>query len=149
MSKLYATEAAMIACWLQQLKASSDGKRWTVYPETAGWDVLLVHDKGYQLGIEAKLALNPHVVAQSLEDTSNWYRVNGPERRATCGLYVAHLASASSLYGRRSATFSEHWGYPARKRIAAPIGRAGSPRSAAHSPRTSRTVKLGTPLRLP
>jgi hypothetical protein len=81
-SKLYPTEAAMVACWLVQLSKSHASKEWTVYPETAGWDVLLVHQDGYQLGIEAKLALNAHVVAQSLEGTSRYYTRSGPDYRA-------------------------------------------------------------------
>lgn len=40
-------------------------KGWTPYPETAGWDILLVHESGAQVGVQAKLALNPKVVAQA------------------------------------------------------------------------------------
>nr|WP_237043901.1 hypothetical protein [Pseudomonas aeruginosa]AMP35850.1 Hypothetical protein [Pseudomonas aeruginosa] len=31
---------------------------WTCYPEAAGFDVLVVHDDGRQIGVEAKLSLN-------------------------------------------------------------------------------------------
>lgn len=31
---------------------------WTCYPETAGFDILVVHQDGRQIGVEAKLSLN-------------------------------------------------------------------------------------------
>jgi hypothetical protein len=39
-----------------------------VYPETEGWDILLVRvSDGFQIGIQAKLALNIGVINQCLE----------------------------------------------------------------------------------
>lgn len=39
---------------------------WRCYPETAGFDVLAVHDDGRQIGVEAKLTLNAKVAEQVL-----------------------------------------------------------------------------------
>lgn len=56
---------------------------WVAYPETSGWDILLVRKSdGLQIGVEAKLALNPEVVAQALE-SSRWdFASPGPDHRA-------------------------------------------------------------------
>lgn len=54
---------------------------WTAYAETAGWDVLLVREDGFQIGVQAKLRLNTVVVAQALEE--RWYvDRRGPDCRA-------------------------------------------------------------------
>lgn len=39
---------------------------WTCYPEAAGFDVLVVHSDGRQIGVEAKLSLNAKVADQIL-----------------------------------------------------------------------------------
>ncbi|MGV7034901.1 hypothetical protein [Methylobacterium symbioticum] len=63
--------------------ATKDGA-WTAYPETAGFDILLVRvADGAQIGIEAKLKLNPHVVAQALPEWQGYYGAHtGPDYRA-------------------------------------------------------------------
>lgn len=77
--KQFATEVALCE---EFLSALPDG--WTPYAETAGWDILLVRaDDGLQVGIQAKLKLNPHVVAQTLEEWGGWYADRpGPDCRA-------------------------------------------------------------------
>lgn len=58
---------------------------WTAYPETAGFDILLVHRDGYQVGVEAKLRLNAKVVEQSLPSWHADYgyrEESGPDFRA-------------------------------------------------------------------
>ena len=57
--------------------------RWIAYPETADFDVLLRREfDGAQIGIEAKLRLNAHVVAQALP-RYRWAPVpEGPDYRA-------------------------------------------------------------------
>lgn len=76
------TEADMVAAWLEQV-AKQRQNRWTPYAETAGWDVLLVHEQGYQVGIEAKLKLNPRVLAQAIDGSSSyWSSERGPDYRA-------------------------------------------------------------------
>lgn len=62
----YATEADLVAEFLRRLTLMDRNQKWTAYPESSGWDLLLVHDAGFQLGIEAKLTLNPKVVDQAL-----------------------------------------------------------------------------------
>lgn len=58
---------------------------WQAYPETAGFDILLVRETdGTQIGIEAKLVLNAKVVAQSLPYSENvhYNTEPGPDYRA-------------------------------------------------------------------
>lgn len=72
-------ETDLCATFLQCLP---DG--WTSYPETGGFDILLVRDQdGLQIGIEAKLRLNAKVVDQSMEKPG-YHRADlpGPDCRA-------------------------------------------------------------------
>lgn len=77
--KPFANEAALCAEFLSVLP-----KEWTAYAETAGWDILLVRKSdGFQIGIEAKLKLNAHVVSQALEEWGGWNADRpGPDCRA-------------------------------------------------------------------
>ncbi len=69
---------------------------WTVYPESCGWDLLLVRDvDGFQIGVEAKLALNPEVVLQAAprvgfvyadQESPDVRAVLVPEARAGAGM---------------------------------------------------------------
>lgn len=55
---------------------------WEVYPETAGYDIVLVHkESGFQIAIEAKLRLNPKVLRQVLPSTQFSADI-GPDARA-------------------------------------------------------------------
>ena len=56
-------------------------KDWTLYHETAGFDVLAVHRYGYQVGIEAKLSVNIDVILQALPH-SEYDETIGPDYRA-------------------------------------------------------------------
>lgn len=60
--------------------------RWTIYRETAGFDLLLVQDStGVQVGVEAKLVLNLKVLDQALPRRydAGWHRpAQGPDYRA-------------------------------------------------------------------
>ena len=69
------TEAAMVAAFAAEVAKLGNRAhpnhefreaKWTSYPETEGWDLLLVREDGLQLGIEAKLALNLEVLVQAL-----------------------------------------------------------------------------------
>ncbi len=84
MASAFVSEAAVVTAFLEAMKYKyGQGRDWTVYPETADWDLLLVHRDGYQLGIEAKLKLNPKVVAQALNGQHNvWGGADGPDYRA-------------------------------------------------------------------
>jgi hypothetical protein len=57
-------------------------KEWTAYPETWGWDILLVRNAdGCQVGVQAKLKLNAKVLIQAAED--RWVTDReGPDYRA-------------------------------------------------------------------
>lgn len=82
--KTFRTEAELCAAYSDFARACG----WVVYPETAGFDMLLVRPEGdehagTQIGIEAKLKLNMKVVDQILDPTpysTQWER--GPDYRA-------------------------------------------------------------------
>lgn len=60
------TEAELCAAFIKQFNALAG---WTCYPETAGFDILVVHETGRQIGVEAKLKLNAKVADQILPDS--------------------------------------------------------------------------------
>lgn len=62
-------------------KAGGGDGIWTLYHETAGFDVLAAHSAGYQIGIEAKLSLNPDVLLQVVPDRYDG-GFRGPDYRA-------------------------------------------------------------------
>lgn len=96
----FESEAALVAAWLSELRRFKHDAKWTIYPETAGWDLLMVHEAGFQLGIEAKLSLNAKVLAQTLDGAHRYYRDEGPDYRgvlvprAKCQLHMGELARA-------------------------------------------------------
>ncbi|GHA15254.1 hypothetical protein GCM10007989_07520 [Devosia pacifica] len=58
---------------------------WIAYPETGGFDILLVRSAdGFQIGVEAKLKLNAKVIAQAMEKGRWVYTLDGfqPDCRA-------------------------------------------------------------------
>lgn len=75
----FAKEADLCAAFINALP-----KEWTAYPETGGFDILLVRQPdGFQIGIEAKLKLNAKVLLQAAEDTRHYYvDMPGPDCRA-------------------------------------------------------------------
>lgn len=76
---LIPTEEALCAYFTQEFNAL-DG--WTCYPETGGFDVVVVHDSGRQIGVEAKLQLNAKVADQILpEEYMHFYGRPGPDHR--------------------------------------------------------------------
>jgi hypothetical protein len=81
--RAYASEADLVREFLERLNDRYEGgKRWTVYAETAGWDLLLVHnERGFQVGLEAKLVLNAKVIEQALKDQHSIWRTAGPDYR--------------------------------------------------------------------
>lgn len=100
------TEADLCAAFIAEVTRApkrSDQPRWIAYPETAGFDILLVRaGDGVQVGIEAKLALNPHVLAQALPERERWFASAqpGPDYRAVlvphgkCNVHVGRLCAA-------------------------------------------------------
>lgn len=93
----FKTEAELCSYFIEAVE-----KEWTAYPETAGWDILLVRkDDGFQIGIEAKLRLNAKVLTQTLEEIHWDWIEDGPDCRAVLvpydcggdfGLIAEHLA---------------------------------------------------------
>lgn len=89
----FASEAEMCALFIGVATGLNpppewNGKRypkptgWIAYPETAGWDFLLVRERdGFQIGFEAKLRLNDHVIMQAIE-RSHSPCAPGPDCRA-------------------------------------------------------------------
>lgn len=65
-------------------------KNWVIYPETGGFDLVLVEEAtGVQIGIEAKLALNAKVIKNNCANrtsrgTRQW-RPAGPTGRRSIG----------------------------------------------------------------
>lgn len=60
---VYAKESDLCADFVKHLPEG-----WTAYPETAGFDLLLVRaEDGAQIGVEAKLTLNAKVIDQIME----------------------------------------------------------------------------------
>lgn len=57
------TEAEMCAAMVPAYREAG----FTVYPETSGWDQLLVGADGFQVGIQAKLRANVEVLDQAAE----------------------------------------------------------------------------------
>ncbi|TIM41781.1 MAG: hypothetical protein E5Y55_24185 [Mesorhizobium sp.] len=60
---VFESEAALCAAFIARLPEG-----WTAYPETAGFDILLVRGAdGAQIGVEAKMTLNAKVLLQAVE----------------------------------------------------------------------------------
>jgi len=72
------TEAALCTAFIEWLKTQQG---WTPYAETAGWDILLVHADGTQVGVQAKLKFNISVLCQAIESGLGWDEI-GPDFRA-------------------------------------------------------------------
>lgn len=77
----FQTEAELCAAF-QRWVAGIEG--WTFYAETHGWDILLAHADGTQIGIQAKLKFNLGVLQQAVEwgGPRSWPDRVGPDYRA-------------------------------------------------------------------
>ena len=74
----FRNEAELCSTFISQLPPG-----WTAYPETAGFDIVVVRDAdGVQIGVEAKLALNAKVLLQATEGFGYWSQGRGPDFRA-------------------------------------------------------------------
>jgi hypothetical protein len=77
----FRSEADLCSAFLETLRREYPGK-WMAYAETEGWDMLLVRmSDGFQIGIQAKLALNIAIINQSLEHGQTACEA-GPDCRA-------------------------------------------------------------------
>ena len=93
----YPTEAALCADFIAEVRVTG---KWEAYPECEGWDVLLVRlADGFQIGVEAKLKFNAHVVAQAIE--GKWSAAYpGPDCRAVLvPVADGHLVEICSYIG--------------------------------------------------
>lgn len=78
------SEAHLVSLFCQEVERLNNERnakrKWTIYHETAGWDLLLVDDTGVQIGIEAKMSLNVKVLTQALPQ--HYSEDDGPDYRA-------------------------------------------------------------------
>jgi hypothetical protein len=86
----FKSEAEMCARFIGAI-----GEDWIAYPETAGWDILLVRKAdGFQIGIEAKLRMNVDVINQAIDEYGSWSAdTPGPDCRAV-------LVPTAACFGR-------------------------------------------------
>lgn len=90
----FTKEADLCAAFIETLP-----KGWTVYPETAGFDMVLLHDAtGTQIGVEAKLRLNAKVILQAVDRFSR-HHLPGPDFRAVLVPKTSELAAVCALLG--------------------------------------------------
>ncbi|NTJ67544.1 hypothetical protein G6M50_06170 [Agrobacterium rhizogenes] len=76
----FENEAALCSQFISSIPAG-----WTAYPETAGFDIVLVRNiDGAQIGIEAKMTLNAKVLMQAVDGiyTNHGDAYGGPDWRA-------------------------------------------------------------------
>lgn len=90
----FETEAALCQAFVLNVP-----EEWVVYPETCGWDLLLVHrEGGWQIGVEAKLSLNTKVLEQAIRHRASDHA--GPDFRAVLvGRVVAETAEIARALG--------------------------------------------------
>lgn len=99
----FQTEAELCATFIGQLP-----KGWTAYPETAGFDIVLVRDAdGVQIGVEAKLSLNAKVLLQVVEHYDGYSQGRGPDFGAALVPYGRAGAEMSALARRLQVTVIE------------------------------------------
>lgn len=91
---IFETEKALCQAFILGVPAD-----WIAYPETCGWDILLVHRHGgWQIGVEAKLTLNAKVLEQAIRGRDKGYP--GPDFRAVLvGRVVAENATLAHALG--------------------------------------------------
>ena len=88
----FPTEEALCTLFTQNMESLG----WTVYPETGGFDLLLVWEPtGHQLGVEAKLSLNAKVVDQIIPDDFHTGEVRAPQGPDFRAVIVPCLTDAS------------------------------------------------------
>lgn len=74
----FPTETALCAAFIAWAKPQG----WIAYPETADWDILMVHADGTQIGIQAKLKFNLMVLHQAITTNNPRWHDEGPDFRA-------------------------------------------------------------------
>lgn len=97
MALKFTSEAELCAKFLSALP-----KGWTAYAETGGWDVVLVRADGFQIGVQAKMKFNAHVLSQALDDSFHSASQEGPDCRAIlvpAGERQNHMARIAAYCG--------------------------------------------------
>lgn len=103
----YENEAALVADFVEQLHKSQNTRQtanrkkhgWTVYPETNDYDLFMVHENGFQLGLEAKMSLNAKCIDQAL---NGQHYERGPDYRGVLvpqGKVQLHLGNICQAVG--------------------------------------------------
>lgn len=93
--QFFPTEAALCAAFIQEF---NEQEGWTCYPETGGFDVLVAHESGRQIGVEAKLRLNAKVAEQILPSHGEeLHGRSGPDHRV---VIVASVTDANAGIAR-------------------------------------------------
>lgn len=91
---MFKTEEELCAAFIEWAK-----KDWTCYPETAGWDILLVDKYGLQMGVQAKMRLNAEVLKQALPNDSYFGTAAGPDYRAVLVPEANGLLEIATILG--------------------------------------------------
>lgn len=87
----FPTETSLCELFIREFN-EQDG--WTCYPETEGFDIVVAHESGRQIGVEAKLRLNAKVADQILpSDAWSRYGMRGPDHRL---VIVASITEANA-----------------------------------------------------
>lgn len=102
------TEAAMCAVFCDWVKRQG----WTPYAEWGGFDVLLVHPDGTQIGVQAKLRFNLKVLDQILPEDYEAVRDCGPDFRAV--LVPSYAGVSEKLLSALGIKVIVHRGYGLR-----------------------------------
>ncbi|WP_181180713.1 hypothetical protein [Mesorhizobium sp. B2-4-6] len=93
----FKTEAELCAAFIAALPHG-----WTAYNETAGYDILFARADGLQIGVEAKLRLNPEVVVQASKEWGRDPLAEGPDFRAVlvpAGRVQLHVSAICEMLG--------------------------------------------------
>lgn len=110
----FSTEAELCAAAIEALPEG-----WTAYNETAGFDMVWVHDAGFQIAVEAKLVLNPKVLLQVLQGRRRMSP--GPDFRAVLvGRVIAETALLARALGITVLTLQADWQGPRRRNAEGP-----------------------------
>lgn len=92
---LLPTEAALCDLFIREFNAQPG---WTCYPETGGFDVVVAHESGRQIGVEAKQRLNAKVAQQILPSSGiELHGRAGPDHRL---VIVASITEANEGIAR-------------------------------------------------
>lgn len=92
---LLPTEAALCEIFIREF---NEQPGWTCYPETGCFDILVAHESGRQIGVEAKLRLNAKVAQQILPRLGEeLHGHTGPDHRL---VIVASITEANAGIAR-------------------------------------------------